>query len=614
MRKRLSCLLALLLLVTGTGVTEGSAEGIAAVPGDELPLNCMTVIVGKDVSGTGRVLIGHNEDDTGRCVVRHGYVEAAGWPEGTVLPAETGRAAIPQVEHTFGYYWSQVRGADRGFSGADIFLNENGVCVVSNNNAESRENILDESRLTDGGIEYNLRRIVAERAESARDALHIIIGLVEEWGYAPSGRAYTVADSQEAFMIQIASGRRYIAARIPDDMVAVIPNHYTFHGINDVEEMYYSEDLISHAIEMNWYNPASEGDYSDFDFARAYQDEDSYGKPYNVLRQKYAMEILLDQPWDVDTMGLPFAFRPESIIGLEDVIEVLSSHYEGTEHEDSFGPGASPHDTSTRKICTGSTIEATIFDLAEIPVLTTAWTAFGRPCQLPFLPLHPLAGTADEIDRMEDPAKEMEEHLSYRDQATVRRSDGWQAMRDFENLHEMLYSEEIAKLTELKDTLHEGYTADNAELISRAGALIKEGKESEALEVIAQADRDTAATALTALAKHADEEFRLVKISEVLPFSLSMPPIPYTVTFTCDAKPVESELLFGMGFTNVRLKYAPALEGTLKDLGDGQYSADFDPFIMMDSAAYPGEFEFILGGKTEEGHAFAGMAVIPFTE
>ena len=93
-----------------------------------------------------------------------------------------------------------------------------------------------------------------------------------------------------------------------------------------------------------------------------------------------------------------------------------------------------------------------------------------------------------------------------------------------------------------------------------------------------------------------------------------MPPIPYTVTFACDAKPVESELLFGMGFTNVRLKYAPALEGTLKDLGNGLYSADFDPFIMMDSAAFPGEFEFFLGGKSEDGQAFAGMAVIPFTE
>lgn len=612
MKKGLLFLLTLSLMFSGTSV---SAAGTAAMSSaDELPLNCLTIIVGREVSASGRVLVGHNEDDIGRCMVHHGYVDSAQWPEDTVLPAEDGRAAIPQVESTYGFYWSEVCDANRGLSGTDIFLNENGVCIVSNNNAESREDIMDESRLTDGGIEYNVRRIVAERAVSARDALNIIIELVEKWGYVPSGRAYTVADSQEAFMIQIASGRRYIAARIPDDGVAVIPNHYTFHGINDVEEMYYSEDLISHAVEMGWYTPAVEGDFSDFDFAAAYQDSDSYGRPYNVLRQKYAMEILLDQSWDVEREGLPFAFVPETSITLEDIMEVLSTHYEGTKDDDRFGPGASPHDTAIRRICTGSTIEATIFDFAETPLLTTAWTAFGRPCQLPFLPLHPLAGTVDEIDKMDDPACKMQEHLSFHEGETVYADNGWQSMRDFENLHEMVYSDEIEELTAWKNTLHEEYTALNEELAVQAGPLLDEGSTEKAAAIISDWDRSIAGSALEQLSKYASEHFRLVEIQEILPFSLSMPPIPYTVTFECDGVPVEEELLLGMGFTNVRLKYAPALKDSLKDLGGGLYSADFDPFIMMDSAASAGEFEFFLGGKTEDGCAFTGMMLIPFTD
>ena len=32
--------------------------------------NCSTMIVGKNASATGRVLIGHNEDDNGSFVVR----------------------------------------------------------------------------------------------------------------------------------------------------------------------------------------------------------------------------------------------------------------------------------------------------------------------------------------------------------------------------------------------------------------------------------------------------------------------------------------------------------------------------------------------------------------
>ena len=62
---------------------------------------CTTIIVGKKVSPTGYVIVGHNEDDGGRLTVRHGFVPAREFKEGAVLPAEEGRAAIPQVPKTF---------------------------------------------------------------------------------------------------------------------------------------------------------------------------------------------------------------------------------------------------------------------------------------------------------------------------------------------------------------------------------------------------------------------------------------------------------------------------------------------------------------------------------
>ena len=580
---------------------------------EALGLDCMTIIVGKDASATGRVLVAHNEDDTGRYQVLHGYVEAADWPEGTYLPAEEGRAAIPQAAHTYGYYWSEVVASSRGVSGADTFLNENGVCIVSNNNADSKENIYDETRLTDGGMEYNLRRIVAERATSARHALEIIIEMVETWGYAPSGRAYTVADADEAFMIQIVSGHRYIAARIPDDAVVCMPNHYTFHGLDDVEEMYYSEDLVEYAIEMGWYKPAVEGDYSDFDFQKAYQDVDSYMTKYNVPRQKAAMEILLDCEWDVDANGLPFAIYPESKIGLEDLMEALSAHYEGTELDERFGPGASPHDVGARRICTGTTIEATIFEFGENPLTTTAWTAFGRPCQLPFLPLHPLAGTTEVIDVMDDPAKNMAEHLLYREGALNYAENGWQQMRDFENLAEMLYSEVIEGISEMKASLYAEHAAFNADLVKEVDAMIAEGQLEAAAARLNQADDEIAVSALETLEAHAGENFNLVEIDAAdHAFSLSLPDMPYVLTFHCDEAPAQDTIYFGMGGLNVRTKYATAL--SLTDLGDGLYSIALDPFTMMNGIEHAGEYEFILGGRTESGKAFAGITVLTFTE
>ena len=85
------------------------------------------------------------------------------------------------------------------------------------------------------------------------------------------------------------------------------------------------------------------------------------------------------------------------------------------------------------------------------------------------------------------------------------------------------------------------------------------------------------------------------------------------MTFTCTTgKPVESSLIFGLAGLNVRTKYASALEGTLTDLGGGVYSVSFDPIVMMGNIEYPGTFDFILGGNTEDGAAFAGYALIGF--
>ena len=72
-------------------------------------MNCMTVIVGKAVSASGRVLVAHNEDDPGHVIVRHAIVPAADHASGELIPAEKGLARIPQVPHTLGYYWTEYR-------------------------------------------------------------------------------------------------------------------------------------------------------------------------------------------------------------------------------------------------------------------------------------------------------------------------------------------------------------------------------------------------------------------------------------------------------------------------------------------------------------------------
>ena len=193
---------------------------------------CMTFVVGKKASSTGYVIVGHNEDDWPPFEVRHGMVPARDWPAGAVLPATAGcNAKIPQTAHTLRCYWGEVK-FQQGDLNADTFFNEKGVFICSDSAGSSTERMDDPTLLTDGGVRFNLRRMIGERATSARDGVRLLGEIVETYGYAPSARVYTIADKDEAWLVQVVHGRNYVAVRVPDDEIAVMPNLYTVHRLD----------------------------------------------------------------------------------------------------------------------------------------------------------------------------------------------------------------------------------------------------------------------------------------------------------------------------------------------------------------------------------------------
>ena len=160
---------------------------------------CSTVIVGKDASATGNILVGHNEDNGGRILTAQHWVPAATHKAGEMIKFEEAAASIPQVEKTFGFFWSQTFDPT-GASFSDGFVNENGVAIVTNNCNNTFE---EKNPVVDGGVGYGIRRLLAERAKSARDAVDIAIDLVTKYGYITGGRTYTVADHNEAWQIML---------------------------------------------------------------------------------------------------------------------------------------------------------------------------------------------------------------------------------------------------------------------------------------------------------------------------------------------------------------------------------------------------------------------------
>lgn len=234
-----------------------------------MPSQACFTVVGKDASSTGEILVGHNEDNDRRIIINQYWVPAATHKAGEMIEFEAYAAKIPQVEKTFGFWWTQTLSPD-GYSFSDGFINENGVVVVSNN---CNVTIEEKETFNEGGIGYGIRRIVAERAKSARDGVNIAIDLQKKYGYFHMGRTYTIADRNEAWQIVLMRGHRYVARRVADNEVAFLANAISFDKLDfkDTKNVLASPDIIEHAIEKGAYKPAKAGDYSDFSFRKAYQ-------------------------------------------------------------------------------------------------------------------------------------------------------------------------------------------------------------------------------------------------------------------------------------------------------------------------------------------------------
>ena len=143
--------------------------------------NCFSILVGKNASADGSVMLAHNEDDGGEQFLNWYIVERQTHDQGEKFAFRRG-GSTEQAAMTYKYLWLELPKMEV----SDSFLNENTVTIASDG-CPSRE---DRPDYTEGGILYELRRIAAERASSASHAVDLMGALIEKYGYADSGRSY----------------------------------------------------------------------------------------------------------------------------------------------------------------------------------------------------------------------------------------------------------------------------------------------------------------------------------------------------------------------------------------------------------------------------------------
>ncbi len=354
---------------------------------------CFTVVAGRKATADGSVLFAHNEDDQGQLLINVWFVPRQKHTPDEVVRLKNG-GQIPQVPETWAYLWVEAV----GLTFSDYGSNEWGVTVAS----DACPSVVEpgQADLTDGGISYMLRHLVLQRARTAREGVEIAGAFLDRFGYPASGRTLVIADGREAWFLAILRGKHWLAQRVPDDRVVVLPNVFVIRQVNfdDHENFIFCrDDLRQYAIRYGWYDPKS----GPFDFARifALSYDPKYEERGYDLRQWRGQQMISgitmsDQ--DIRSNGgLPFSVKPSHPLAVADLFTVLRDHYEGTPYDVTLEKEGNPNDGAERTICTITTQHATVAQLrASLPreYANVIWFSFGRPDVNTFVPLYTSIG------------------------------------------------------------------------------------------------------------------------------------------------------------------------------------------------------------------------------
>lgn len=331
---------------------------------------CTTVIVGKDRSVTGQVMVAHNEELGWNAAQHLVAVERAEHGPDAVYETYSG-GSIPQPKVTWRYIASTV--FDKEYYPGDFTtgVNEWGV-TVANNMSWGKGVSQDAAWETiEGGVIWTeFTQLVLERARTAREGVELMGMLCETYHLsADPGTMYAIADFNEGWWIEIARDGQWIAVKVPDNEVSMRANGYRIGAVDlDDENVLHSPELVSYAKERGWYSE----EQGAFDFAKVYGDPWCFDA-YSTLRHRMVEQRL----------------QPIEEISRQDLMSLLRWNYEGTEYYEEDAETGSPWGGEHRTIARLNTEISSVVELRkDLPkeIGSVVWWCMNTPKTGVFIP------------------------------------------------------------------------------------------------------------------------------------------------------------------------------------------------------------------------------------
>lgn len=354
------------------------------------------------------------------------------------------RISIPQVTHTNAF----VANKTWWMWGVEMGVNDHGVAVTIN-----AEHSVFPGEHGQGLLGNDLVRLALERGDTAYEAMHMVISLLEKYGQegqthfeADGGRyesAYFFTDARDAWKLETA-GRKWIAKRA--DETDCIGNCYDIH--TEYDEI--APGLIEYAAQNGLYDPAGP-----FSFAEALT-EPSHLFLRASLRTRRVRKLLDEAP---------------ERIGREYIRRIFSDHYEGTQLAPVLGSFTAVYPSVCMHAHTSTNAKSDCSIIFEYSgtLGVVCWTAFSNACTSVFLPVY----LTDRLPSLMTNASQYYSPDSL-----------WWVMEQLTMEAEMDYETAFFKVRAVLDLLQRQIEEEAARVEERADLFLKDGETGRAYALL----------------------------------------------------------------------------------------------------------------------------------
>ncbi|TSA35650.1 MAG: peptidase C69 [Porphyromonadaceae bacterium] len=297
------------------------------------PDGCTSITAGKLATTDGSVITSHT-DDSHRTRSSVEIVPATDFPRGSTtviyrrinddtkaMPSyafvKTGE--IPQTPNTYGF-----------INSAYPCMNQYQLGI-----GESTFGGRPELRSDLGLIDcQDLIRLILERCKTAREALVLTGGMLNQYGWNDAGECLTIADKNEVWHLEIIGpgkgimGAVWVAQRVPDDHISVNANASTIKEVNVYDQANFmaSDNLFEVAKRNGWWT-----ENETFRFCNAYAPESRTSLASRRREWRVFSLLAPSLKLDPNAENYPFSVKPDKLVTKDDLIKLFKDYYEGTE-------------------------------------------------------------------------------------------------------------------------------------------------------------------------------------------------------------------------------------------------------------------------------------------